>query len=334
MPEVLRRGDGITDPEQYRKDKEEFANTLDTIFEAEDGKSDEELTTLMDKDLGKDPDKAGDATRDSEQNPDDQLSSGLDSAGTTGDNDDGQNSSSATDKDDSGVDWKQRALTAEAEMEKMNQKMKSWDGRIKAANKARKAAEDRLAEIESKSVSEEDASDAEKIAKFKDEFPELAEVLDIQQRKIDRLQSTSKAPEAAAENADEEFDGSVDDDNTDGNDEAPNDHYVATRKAHPDLDEIVSQGVLKTWINKQPAYIKPHLMKVYQEGNSEQVIDMVTEFKRKTGWKSQLSDGDKTKNDKLAAMTTVDSDSSGPGDHLNGPNKNDFDGAAKEAFKE
>ena len=99
---------------------------------------------------------------------------------------------------------------------------------------------------------------------------------------------------------------------------------------HPDLDEMVDTGVLKTWINKQKSFLRPHLEAIYTKGNSTQVIEMVGQFKSTTGWKSQLTKPeDTTKQDKLKSMMEVNSETGTP----NGKtvDKNDFAQGAKDA---
>jgi hypothetical protein len=105
------------------------------------------------------------------------------------------------------------------------------------------------------------------------------------------------------------------------------------RKSHPDLDEMVNTGVLRTWINQQADYMRPHLDLIYQSGTTDQVIDMVKRFKEASGWKSQLdtqgADKRTAQQKKLDSLKEVNSESGGAPPE--GPDKNDYDGAAKEA---
>jgi hypothetical protein len=95
---------------------------------------------------------------------------------------------------------------------------------------------------------------------------------------------------------------------------------------------MVNTGVLLTWINLQPDFIRPALETIYTSGNAESVIKMVTEFKDKTGWVSQLTKADdkgKTTNTKLASMVEVNSEGVAPTGKT--VDKNDYDQAAKDA---
>jgi hypothetical protein len=230
-----------------------------------------------------------------------------------------------------------------SELQKEKQRTASWDGRIRAANdkvKSLEAENAKLTEQLSTKVATEDneqeQSDQEVMDKFKSTFPELVDVVNILEKKIKVTSTTAKSevkPEVTPDTTEQV--PAADATNTTESTASNTEHYDATRKAHPDLDEAVNTGVLLTWINTQPDYIRPYLESVYYgkngNGSSQQVIDMVTEFKSKSGWKSQIKSGDKAKDDKLKSM--LESEGGSAGAKTDGPDKNDFAGAAKEAFK-
>jgi len=218
----------------------------------------------------------------------------------------------------------------EAELKKERQRTASWDGRIKSANeKAAKleAENEQLkAEIEQLKFSktnDSDKSEAEVMANFKETFPELVEVLDIYQRKIDSAVKSIPAKETPKEKPVAEpghvAAANTVDDST---------HFDEILAVHPDLNEAVGTGVLQTWINKQDTFIRPHLQQVYESGTAKQVITLMTNFKKKSGWRSQLDAGNGSQ-DKLKSMLATDGESPGP--KTTGPDKQDYAGAAKEA---
>jgi hypothetical protein len=226
-----------------------------------------------------------------------------------------------------------------AELKKERQRTSSWDGRIRAANDKVKLLEAENAKLTEQlttkadaEANEQDQTDQEVMETFKATFPELVQVVDILEKKI-KATTPAKSipePEATPDTTEQEPAPEVDKANSGSKSE----HYVRTRKAHPDLDEAVNSGVLLTWLNKQPDYIRPYLESVYYgtngNGSSQQVIDLVTEFKNKSGWQSTIST-DTAKNDKLKSM--LESEGSSAGAKTDGPDKNDFNAAAKEAFK-
>jgi hypothetical protein len=59
------------------------------------------------------------------------------------------------------------------------------------------------------------------------------------------------------------------------------DHFTAVRAAHPDYDAVVAK--VPDWIKAQPAYVQPALQRVYNEGNTQDVIAMIADYKKATG---------------------------------------------------
>jgi hypothetical protein len=314
-----------TELNEYQKDQDEFNAAVQDIFSADTEVTDEEINKKLDEELGKRPDDtaSGDATGDpvEKQVVADDASKAA-STDTAAEDKTVDQSKVATDTDT--TDWKAKAETTEAELAKEKQKTSSWNGRITAANDKVKVLEDKITELETATPSEEDLSDQTKIDKFRKDFPELGDVVDIMEKRIDKVAAPTKAAAAPAEEVFDQVD-------TNKPDDGPTSHYTATRDVHPELDEIVNSGVLLTWVRKQPDYIRPHLEKVYFTGDSEQVISMVTEFKNSSNWKSQLESREKdlTKEEKLQSLVDVNSDSSGP--KGGAPDKNDFAAGAKDA---
>ena len=237
-------------------------------------------------------------------------------------------------------DWKVKAEKFEADLQKERQRTSSWDGRIKAANKKAKELEAEVKMLRAKldekdsGPSEEEQSDQEVMDKFKETFPELVEVIDIMQRKIDAKASPAKDP-GQSDTTDDDLDpeSANSDDNVDDTNVAVCD-MNEVRKIHRDVDEAVSSGKIVTWINSQPDYIRPSLENVYYGangyGSTQQVIDLVNNFKTQTGWTSDLLKTEDTKADKLNSMMESEGGSGGPVDKT-GPDKSDYDAAAKDA---
>ena len=58
-------------------------------------------------------------------------------------------------------------------------------------------------------------------------------------------------------------------------------------KAHEDFDALYPK--LDTWIKAQPAYLQTGLLKAYNEGTAEEVIDLVSRYKKDVGVQPQAS---------------------------------------------
>ena len=345
MPDDVKKEEvaGI-DLDSYHKEREDFGETVDDILSMDPEKSDEEIIAALDaKRSGGQKSEAGTATKDSADKQADAIDETIASEllkdgqevtdGVSNDNNTDPEPSATipkVDPNDTSVDWKSRSAVLEAELAKERQKTSSWNGRISAANKRVKELEDEIVTLKqfndnvakaAKTVADPiPDSDNEVLERLRNDFPELSDVVDVLVKRIDGVQKSDKA--VAAEPAQKPEVNPL-----------TKEHMNSIHAVHPDLGEMVRTGVLQTWINRQPDYIRPTLQDIYDTGNSGQVIKMCTEFKNKTGWKSQLATAedrtDSKKSDKLKSLLEVNSNSGGapPGE----PDRNDYAGAAKEA---
>ena len=331
--------------DQYQKEKDEFDEAMDEVFSAEnEDKTNEEIAEELAKKDAKDQDGDGISTKDSDDEAAKKAKATGDSdlltqgQGVAPDDGDASTTVTKTIEDPDDIDsWKAKVEALEAELTKEKQKTSSWNGRITAANKKVKDLETELetmkqapaaaaADDGSKTKSSTE-SDNDVLDRFRNDFPEMGDVFDIMQKRIDGV-STAKAKDETDDDVIPT--DHVGDDKT--LDETMEEHAASIRKVHPDLSEMANTGVLLTWINKQPDFIRPALETIYKSGKAEDVINMVTEFKDKTGWISQLTKvDDKTKNsnDKLNSMLQVDSETTTPDGKT--VDKNNFDQGAKDA---
>ena len=312
--------------EERAKEKSDFEDAFNDVL----GETDEEIDASLAK-AKKDEEaaKAGDAT--GEQSKDSTESSYA----FNKDPQEPENVPAKPANENAGTDWQKKYVELEEELKKEKQRTASWDGRIKAANEKSKKLEEQVAillkereEKQAAKTAEQDMSDKEKMDLFRENFPELADFADIMERKMSAMKPTSNAP---AKDPSPEPDPSTADTEPKARDDVrpdgPTPHYLKITKVHPELDEIVASGKLLSWINTQPDYIRPHLSKVYNRGTADEVISVITEFKNKTGWKSDVVAAN-PKQDKLNSM--LESEGESPGPKAEGPDKNDFLGAAKE----
>lgn len=58
-------------------------------------------------------------------------------------------------------------------------------------------------------------------------------------------------------------------------------HATAIRAAHKDFDAVIVN--VPAWIKKQPSYLQVAYQKAYDEGSTQDVIDLVARFKAETG---------------------------------------------------
>jgi len=111
------------------------------------------------------------------------------------------------------------------------------------------------------------------------------------------------------------------------------DHFNAIRGAHPDFETHRDSGAIKKWIETKPKYLQEALMKTYQGGSTEEVIEFLHDFKTENNIKpdtdSKVVDINKKKLEKKEAMEAVVTRRGAV--HTGGAVSTDFDGAFDEA---
>lgn len=166
-------------------------------------------------------------------------------------------------------------------LEKEQQRVKSWEGRLSAAERRNNELNNKLQEIEKGHAIKTDESvvdvDDPLIKGFVDEMgSDFIKPLDAYiKRQINEaikpfknLQDKLPVIEKQVSTIDE---GRV------------NDHYGRIFDAHNDVKEILDSGELDTYIDDLPyskAVVKKQIM---LNGSTKQVIDLLTEFKENTG---------------------------------------------------
>ena len=327
--------DAIVTADQLSKDEDDF----DAIFNEISDKSDEEIKEA-EANRSKEPDaKAGEPTKD--QATIGQQDEATDDTPTTDDKPGQGTPDPATGTATDQTDWKAKAESLEAELSKERQRTSSWDGRIKASNEKAKTLEAEVKMLREKldklptQQTEEEQSDQDVLNKFKETFPELVEFSDVIDRKIKNATKPTPAKDPESSPSTDDLDPEpASSDDTATVDKSAVCNMVEVREIHKDVDEAVASGRIITWINTQPDYMRPTLENVYYGanglGSTKQVIDLLNNFKKQTGWSSDLLKKDTTKQDKLNSMLEAEGDSGGPVDKA-GPDKNDFATAAKEA---
>lgn len=224
--------------------------------------------------------------------------------------------------------------TRDAELAKMRveqeaqaQKMRSWEGRIKAAEKRAATAEQKLKDAETKGQSDSDASpdedDAELGAFFK-EYPDLegpmkkvAEKLatKIFNEKIgDKIETLETKQVSAQETADAQAD---------------EEHMAKINAAHPNWKTIYDSGALDTWIKRQPGYLQPRLYEILKDGSATEVIDMFDSYNRAAGKGKETTTNSVSpeKKAKAKVIEAVPASTGGPKRDEVKITEDDFDGA-------
>lgn len=215
------------------------------------------------------------------------------------------------------------------------QKMRSWDGRIKAAEKRAAEAEQKLKDAEAKgkdnsSEVSPNIDDAELSVFFK-EYPDLEGPMKKVAEKLatkifndkigDKIETLEVNQGAAQETAQAEADKI---------------HMASINTAHPDWEKIYDSGALETWIKRQPEYLQPRLHEILKKGSASEVIGMFDSYKRAAGKGKETttnSASSEEKKAKAAAIEAVPASTAGAKKGAVKITKDDFDGAWDELEK-
>jgi len=57
-------------------------------------------------------------------------------------------------------------------------------------------------------------------------------------------------------------------------------HFNTIKSEHPDFETYRDDGSLQAWIKTKPKYMQPALMSTYSQGTADDVIEMISDFKR------------------------------------------------------
>lgn len=68
-------------------------------------------------------------------------------------------------------------------------------------------------------------------------------------------------------------------------------HYATLKGAHDDFEQIRDSGALKEWIDSKPKIFQKALKDVYQNGETQDVIELFDTFKEETNYKKSVTKG-------------------------------------------
>lgn len=85
-------------------------------------------------------------------------------------------------------------------------------------------------------------------------------------------------------------------------------HFNIIKKAHPDFQYYRDVGTIKNWIQAKPEPQRSALTKIYNKGTAQEVIDMITLFKRENGISSTYNSAGENYKDKIISIDFQDAD--------------------------
>lgn len=237
---------------------------------------------------------------------------GDDADTDTFEEDDDKGDDASDDKAEAGdteTDWK-------AEFEALQEKTKSWSGRLSASDKRNTELQRQLDELKAKQeqgsdddddndnseeVTDEQAAEADaELEEFFDDYPGLRGPLTkmIEKAKQDAIATVQQdiAPikqERQKAQADAE-------------EEAVRKHVSAIEDAVPGWEAHTQDGSLTEWLDSLPRHRAIGVKAVLADGETHEVIDVLTDFRKEIGYKppadNNNDDGEKTGSNKLKEL--------------------------------
>ena len=335
------------------KAHEEFDEAFGNATEGKEPEPDD----LGEEEEGEQPDDTSD------ENDGDELPEGFEpdeEEGGPGEQDTADSDEEGEDEgDDNGADEDADADTSEtddeidyrAEFEAMQQRVKSWEGRLSAAARENAELKRQLEELQAQkqaqqtegSTDDEDDDTADEppsgeeigeaesaLAEFYEDFPALKEPLQLllRQAKEEAVrEATGKVKEVvdpivtAQQRAQEE-----------AAEAAQRAHLAAISEAHPDWEDLASSGKLAEWAQSLPYQEAIDAIRIMQDGETQEVIDLLNRYKQTSGGRQSAGNGNRTRDRRSRQIADAEAVRSRPGGPPRGaPDRDDFDGAFEEA---
>jgi len=232
--------------------------------------------------------------------------------------------------------------------EKEVQRTSSWNGRLSAKDREIRALQQQIADLTAKvetaskvTATKQEGEEAdEAVSEFLKEFPELAGPI---QKMIEK--ATKQRTDEVVSSLTERFNKTISPIAETVQETALERHNRIITTAHSDFNDIVQSGELQKWIEEQPAFIQPAMQRVYQQGYAQEVVDLITQYKKETGklnTNTRENGADTTASDsqrpngqavRQKPAPAVRSKSSGPHTHTPKIEADDFEGAWKAALE-
>ena len=286
--------------------------------------------------------------------PKDQGTSGDSiSTGTAGDNGQVKPKEEPGDAATSGSeDYKQQYLTLQGIFKKEKEEKDTLKGeldtvknklteieKLQAGTKAEQAKAEKkkesLAEFLLKLYDDLPPEEKEELSKYDEEF-DVVSKSEAKKRAIFAKKIASYIDEAV-ENSNKTLLNSLAPFLTASEKTSEESHFNSIKTAHPDFEKYRDDGSLKGWIDSQPNYLRTAMEKIYKEGDTQDVIDLYSRFKKENNIGEQVTKKpgaatmDDTTQAKLESQEIVDSGKKPVATKSGVGKKEDYDGAFDEA---
>jgi hypothetical protein len=123
----------------------------------------------------------------------------------------------------------------------------------------------------------------EKIKEFAEDFPEIKEVLEVSLKSV--MQKYTQAMGQAFQSILQQIDQKYQPIAQSVGEISKKERDAEIKSAHPDYDKLVGSQELNDWIDSQPSRLKETYTSILQDGSKEEIVELLNDFKLKTGIK-------------------------------------------------
>jgi len=244
-------------------------------------------------------------------------------------------------------EWQEKYENEVEAHAKEKQRNDSWEGRISAANRKTAEAESKSESLQTEleeartqskglNIDVSGSDSGELMAEFDKEYPDLKTAIIVIATAVAKpivLDAIAKhMPDVKP------LQEKVDNLEVDAEEDSIKEHRRLLKKAHPDEETIIRKKYLINWVMGQPTHKQSYLLEAYERGNTQQVIDLIQDFKDSTGWKTKSNTNptdtkttESTNTDKLTNLLGVQGDNSPLEPNQKETGADDFSSAFSEA---
>lgn len=224
--------------------------------------------------------------------------------------------------------------------EQERQRTKSWEGRLSARDRENNTLKEELEKYKrlvTQKDNEDDSKEDETVKAFLEEFPELAAPI---QKLIDK--ATRKTSKTVVDDIESRVQERIAPIASTVQEVTIEKHLNTIRSAHNDFDALIKSGEVQRWIEEQPEFMKAPLMRVYEQGYANEVVDLLSRYKKdrniSSGPNRQVTEHDDNNNEQKTTTTrrpapAVKSRHSAPPTRQEKIAEDDFEGAWAAALR-
>lgn len=179
----------------------------------------------------------------------------------------------------------ENAQGSEFDPAKIQAQLSSMSGRLSASDKRANDLERQASELQAENERLKKAQ-ARRVVADEDDSPDFDDDQQDSQHRgsaLDELEEDFPEIAAAIREASSRSDPRLDDFSKWQQEQSMQKHLGEIAQAHPDFQEVAQSNELDQWINQQPSFLRDGYQQVRASGTSDQVIEMLNQYKGGNG---------------------------------------------------